>query len=117
MGTPPHGSRLPNAKHLQIDRSKIVDYLLSDENGRGKAGFFRRLGFHPKHWQALAEALKEHGRLNPISSEFDSGFGTRYVVEGPLDSPDHRNPPAHVASIWILEPGARSPRLITAFPA
>ncbi|MBS0215902.1 MAG: hypothetical protein JSR50_09140 [Proteobacteria bacterium] len=45
MGTPPDGKYLPNLEHLRVDRSKIIDYLLSDENGRGKAGFFSRLGF------------------------------------------------------------------------
>ena len=100
-----------------MDRAKIVDYLLSDENGRGKARFFRRLGFHPDRWQELADALRDHARGNPVSAVFDSSYGTRYVVEGSLRSPDGRQPPANIATVWLVEHGAHAPRLITAFPA
>jgi hypothetical protein len=110
-------SRLPNPERLRIDRAKIVDYLLSDENGRGKARFFRRLGFHPDQWEELADALRDQARSNPVSTEFDSPYGVRYVVEGPLRSPDGRWPPALVATVWLVESDTQAPRLITAFPA
>jgi hypothetical protein len=113
-----HVVYLPDPDRLRIDRAKIVDYLLSDENGKGKARFFRRLGFHPERWDVLADALRHQATNNPVSSKVASPYGTRYVVNGSLISPDGRQPPANVATVWLLEPATLlSPRLITAYPA
>jgi hypothetical protein len=61
--------RLPNSEHLQVDRKKIVDYLLSSSHpdGRAKAEFFRRFGFRRERWEVLAVALRRHGGTHPIS--------------------------------------------------
>ncbi|WP_343044066.1 DUF6883 domain-containing protein [Thermomonas brevis] len=118
MGHRPSAIYLPECDRLHIERAKIVDYLLSDGNGRGKAGFFRRLGFHSDRWEELADALRHQASSNPVCSQFDSPYGTRYVVEGSLLSPDGRWPPARIATVWLLESAtSQRPRLITAFPA
>lgn len=59
-------------------------------------------------------ALIEHGKQNPVDSSVESDYGTRYIVEGELDTPDGRTP--HVRTVWIIEPHQTSPRLITAYP-
>ena len=41
---------LPFIDHLHVDQSKIVGYLLNEAKSRGKAAFFRRLGFRVEEW-------------------------------------------------------------------
>jgi hypothetical protein len=108
--------RLPDAEHLRVDREKIVDYLLSASHpdGQTKAEFFRRFGFRQDRWRVLAEALRKQGRSRPIVKAVESPHGTRYSVDGPIESPDGRHP--QIRTVWILEDGGRSPRLITAHP-
>lgn len=107
---------LPNSEQLQVDREKVVEYLLSPTHpdGQAKAEFFRRFGFRHEQWEVLAMALREHGASHPISKTVDSPHGTRYSVDGEIVSPDGRNP--RVRSIWIAEVGSQRLRLITAHP-
>jgi len=108
---------LPFKDSLRVDQSKITGYLLNDATGRGKATFFLRLGFRPENWETLAEALKAQARASPVASVVDSPYGTRYSVEGTIETPDNREPRPRVRTVWILETGAVAPRLITAHPA
>ena len=61
--------RLPNADRAQVDRVKVVNYLLSTEHqhGRDKAAAFLRFGFSPERWEEFAEALRAHGPVHDIS--------------------------------------------------
>lgn len=101
-------------RKLRVDESKIVEYLLSHPNGQGKAAFFLGFGFLPNAWKELAEALKQQAWSNPIASVVDSVYGTRYSVDGELQTPIGRRP--RVRTVWILESGSNEPRLITAHP-
>ena len=74
----------------------------------------RHLGFEPDTWQILAEALREHGRTHEIVRAYETGFGTRSIVEGELNTPDGRRP--RVRSVWQFDEGTIAPRLITAYP-
>jgi hypothetical protein len=107
---------LPNVEHLQVDREKVVGYLLahSHPDGQAKAEFFRRFGFRLEQWDVLAEALRKHGKTYHITKTVESPHGTRYSVDGEIESPDGRNP--RVRSVWILERDSTAPRLITAHP-
>jgi hypothetical protein len=105
---------LPFPQNLRVEESKIVDYLLSHANGRGKAAFFLEFGFRIDAWGELAEALKTQARGNPVAIKVDSAYGARYSVDGLLPTPSGRTP--KVRSVWILEPGSNEPRLITAHP-
>ena len=107
---------LPYSDQLRVDQAKIVDYLLSESNGRGKATFFLQFGFRPDQWSALAEAIKVQARGHAVVLTVDSPWGTRYSVEGPIDTPSGRQPRPRVRTVWILETGSRQPRLITAHP-
>jgi len=108
--------KLPHADQLRVDREKITDYLLSmaHQEGAGKAEFFARFGFHPADWKVLANALRKHGASHPVVKTVASSHGTRYAVEGELESPDGRNP--RVRTVWIVEKGSTAPRLVTALP-
>lgn len=107
---------LPEVERAHVDRAKVVEYLLSrtHPDGRSKAEFFTHFGFKVEAWQVLADALKVVGISNPVAGVVQSLHGTRYTVDGPMQSPDGRTP--RVRTIWIVEPGRPGPRLITAHP-
>ena len=107
---------LPDASRARIDRAKVVDYLFSrtHPDGRSKAEFFARFGFRVEDWQLLADALKAVGISNPVAGVVQSAHGTRYTVDGPIQSPDGRTP--RVRTVWIVEPGRPGPRLVSAYP-
>ena len=108
--------KLPNSAKARVDRRKITDYLLceSHPDGASKAEFFGAFGFRVVDWDVLADALKKHGQENPVVTVIDSPFGPRYTVEGPLEAPDGRRPV--VVTVWIIDKGRTSPRLVTAYP-
>ena len=106
---------LPFANRLRVDKSKIVGYLLSHSNGQGKAAFFVGFGFQLENWETLADALTNLARSNPVAAEVDSPYGTRYSVDGELQTPSGRRP--RVRTVWILDRDSGEPRLITAHPA
>jgi hypothetical protein len=108
--------RLPNAKKARVERGKVVDYLLSESHpdGRSKAAFFLRFGFDQRHWHGLAEALRTHGAANEITRTETSDYGTRYTVDGIIETPDGRNP--MIRTIWIIDNANSEPQLVTAHP-
>ena len=108
--------RLPNAERAVVPQPKITGYLLSlsHRDGRSKAAFFLRFGFSANVWQELAEALRQHAIAHEISGVEDSPFGTRYVIEGMILSPDGRNP--MIRSVWFIEADEEAPRFVTAYP-
>lgn len=62
----------------------------------------------------MAEALKQQGRSNPVVTEVASPYGTRYSVDGELETPSGRWP--RVRTVWIRETNSDELRLITAHP-
>lgn len=108
--------KLPNHERALVPREKITDYLLSPihKDGRGKAAFFSRFGFTPESWQTLAGALLRHAARHEVAKADATPFGTRYVVEGGLETPDGRAPLVRV--VWFVETGEETPRLATAYP-
>ena len=76
--------------------------------------FFARFGFVFGEWAPLADALKQHGQVGTVLKFVESDYGTRYIVEGRLDTPDGRDP--HVRTVWMIEKDGVRPRLITAYP-
>lgn len=108
--------RLPNASLARVDKRKILDYLLRSEHpdGASKARFFARFGFTASGWRLLADALAAHGQRNEVVKVVETPYGTRYIVDGELEVPDGRHP--MVRTVWVLDRGAESVRLITAHP-
>lgn len=74
--------RLPNAERAQVERSKIVDYLLSPTHpiGRSKAKFFRRFGFRDDQWEVMATALRKHAVSHDVVEAVDFAFGRRILL-------------------------------------
>jgi hypothetical protein len=108
--------KLPNAERASVPAQKITGYLLSSSHrdGRGKAEYFSHFGFSVNAWQGLAKALQQHAVDHEVSKVEDSPFGTRYVIEGMILTPDGRN--AVIRSVWFIETGAETPRFVTAYP-
>lgn len=108
--------QLPNVSRARVERSKIVEYLLNENHpdGRSKAHFFQKFGFEARQWSVFADALRNHAARNQVQDRVETPFGMRYVVDGPIESPDGRDP--SVRTVWIIETASSAPRLITAYP-
>lgn len=108
--------KLPNARQARVERTKVVDYLLSESHsdGRSKAAFFLSFGFDRRRWGVLAEALRTHGAANEVVAIEESNYGTRYLVDGIIETPDGRNP--RIRTVWIIDSVNDEPRLVTAHP-
>jgi hypothetical protein len=108
--------RLPNASVAHVERSKILEYLLNEDHREGgsKAHFFRQFGFRRGRWKQFAEALRNHALEHEVRHRAESNYGTRYVIEGALQTPDGRTP--LIRTVWIVDDEATVPRLVTAYP-
>ena len=108
--------RLPNADQAIVDESKVVEYLLSTSHpeGQSKAAFFSTFGFRADRWKTLARALREHGTAGEVTGVSRSRYGTRYNVDGPVETPNGRKP--QVRTVWIVDSERGAPRLVTAYP-
>ena len=107
---------LAQAEFAVVDKRKITEYLLSfnHPSGRDKAVFFHSFGFHLQAWKELSAALVGHAKENKIWAKKKSSFGVKYMIDGPLQTPDGRNP--SVLAIWFVETGENKPRFVTAYP-
>jgi hypothetical protein len=101
----------------RVDRIKIEEYLLHPVNGRGKAAFFQAFGFTALRWHELRDALLDQAQSGVLLDTARSSYGTRYVVCGSLRTPDGRDPPPVVCTVWQADNGLDGVRLITAYPA
>ncbi len=86
--------KLPNLDRITIPEAKLTEYLLSMEHPRRrpKASFFRRFGFPPGMWSVFVSALIIYANLHDVTNVKASPFGTRYTVDGFIETPDRRNP-------------------------
>lgn len=108
--------RLPNHKLAVVPESKIIDYLLSKSHPKGKikSAFFTSFGFRADEWQIFAAALIVHAAENEVANAVMTERGRYYAVEGPLTTPDGRDP--LIRSVWAIELNSPVPRLVTAYP-
>ena len=108
--------QLPHTENAVVAEEKIVGYLLNAQHpdGAGKAKFYESLGFDVSLWQVLADALKDQVEHSPVSRHVDSVHGSKYIIEGPLQTPSGRT--VVVRSVWIIDRGETVPRLVTAYP-
>ena len=108
--------KLPNVNRVQIAKAKVVKYLLSPTHpeGAGKAEFFAAMGFRQEEWRVLADALHRVARDFPVTKSMTSPHGWKYIIEGVLPTPSGQAP--IVRTVWIIDAGADTPRLVTAYP-
>lgn len=107
---------LPNWQNAIIPEAKIRRYLLSSTHpyGRHKATFFKSMGFSSESWEIMVSAIQEHARKSDVVRVDDTEFGTRYIVEGQIRTPNNREPIVRI--VWFVEKGDNHPRLVTAYP-
>lgn len=107
--------KLPNAKSLQVDKTKVIDYLLNLDHkvGGAKAKYFLKRGFTTEAWDLMAENLRLHGRTQTVTETSETRFGRKFTVECQIKTPDGKNP--CILTAWIQE-GDHPPRLVTAHP-
>jgi hypothetical protein len=108
--------KLRGVERADIREAKIVKYLLSTSHraGKSKAAFFMEFGFEPERWEELDRALRQHATDNEVAREEKTRFGTRYVIDGPLQAPDGRM--LNVRTAWFIDNEGDAPRFITAHP-
>jgi hypothetical protein len=108
--------KLQNAQKSVVDAGKITEYLLNPEhpdNG-GKARFFTMLGFSRDEPGDLVAALEKLAGAGSVVNRVDTIHGVKYIVDGRIVSPTGRSAP--VRTVWIVDRGSDSPRLVTAYP-
>lgn len=108
--------KLPGLEKAAVPERKVREYLLSRTHpgGRAKAAFFLGLGFRSGNWRELGKALLRHAAEHEVAACEESRFGTRYVIDGRLNTPGGKHPVVRV--IWFVDRGAGEPRLVTAYP-
>ena len=109
--------KLPNAHLAVVDEDKITGYLLNaahPDNG-GKAPFFLALGFRLDDWRSLAAALRKLAGTTPVAKQLESSHGLKYILDGKMETLSGRSPTVH--TIWIVDRGAETPHLVTAYPS
>ncbi|QQP89019.1 hypothetical protein IGS68_23930 [Skermanella sp. TT6] len=108
---------VPNSHLAVVEESKIKGYLPSENHptGRNKSAYFRSFGFRADSSSIFSDALLLHLGTSDFISATSSEFGTKYIVEGPLLTPDGRNPQIKV--VWFVARSTIIPRLVTAYPA
>jgi hypothetical protein len=108
---------LPNKSRAQVPLEKVTDYLLSETHavGKSKARYFRSYGFTDATASDLAQGLLEIVQNTPVESSERSPYGTKYMVDGELETPN--GDMIQVRTIWIIENDGDTPRFVTAYPA
>jgi hypothetical protein len=108
--------KIPNADRAIIEQQKLVDYLLNTEHHRGgsKAALLAMFGYNVANWARLAADLRKAHLSIDVTVERDTPYGRRYEIRAPLDTPVGR--PLVVRSIWHIDRGTTTPRLITLYP-
>ncbi len=109
-------NRIPYVEICDVDLRKIKEYLLnlSHEEGKSKARFFHCMGFNSEEPEILRKALKSHAITHNIKEQKVSKYGTKYIVQSNLITPDGRNP--KMISVWFVENKENIPKLVTAYP-
>ena len=108
--------KLPNLENAYIPSPKLHDYLLSKTHsvGRWKARFFRALGFDETNVDVLEQRLIAIAHSEEVKDIVPSAHGTKYVVEGSLQTP--AGGLVQVRTVWIIDADQNRPRFVTAYP-
>lgn len=109
-------AKLPNIDATIVADAKLTGYLLDSGHPKGaaKAKFLASFGFSLLRPDEVRQAFLEHARQNDVSGVQQTAFGTIYEIDGPLPSPDGRDPVVRI--VWMQDIGAVAPRLITLVP-
>lgn len=109
--------KLPNRENAYVPLAKLTDYLLSLNHpfGRAKALLLINLGYDNSNANELERGLMTIARESDVAQELPSDYGTKYVIDGLLETPS--GAALDLRTIWIIESGESRPRFVTAYPA
>ena len=101
---------------VQIDASKILDYLLAADHpiGGGKAAYFLAAGYTREAWQRLKADLISIGQDGTLVSSVKTSFGIKSIIDGSVESPSGKQ--IALRTVWIRDQPGTTPRLVTAYP-
>src|SRR5579859_903758 len=107
---------IPNRHLAIVDKTKLTEYLLSPSHPAGwsKAAFLHRFGFDLSNSKRLEESLLRHISNADNAMAMETKFGTKYMIEAGLETPDGRHP--QIRSVWFIETGHEVPKLVTIVP-
>lgn len=108
--------KIPNAEHAVISRAKLFDYLLNVGHRRGgaKARLLVSVGYQREAWQLLEHDLREQHLGEDVAAMSRSDYGVRYEIVAPISTPSGET--LSFRSIWQIDAGTDTPRLITMYP-
>lgn len=107
---------MPNSANADIPDLKLTGYLLSETHpdGMAKARLLRSAGYNQRNSDTLKQDLLAIARNGLVTDVISNEYGTKYVVDGELNSPD--GIVLQMRTIWIVAVGQVRPRLVTLYP-
>ena len=115
MGGRGASSRLPNFQRAIIVADKLKNYLLHPEKGKGKAAFFRSLGYRMQNFRRLKADIQTGLKNNNAHlREKVNPYGHKAYSVNMVLGIDKK---ARVVTGWQIDKGDNKPRFITAMPA
>jgi hypothetical protein len=108
--------KLPNWESAYVPLTKLDLYLLSETHpvGKAKAVLLRNLGYDDNNVDTLQRGLIAIARDQDVAEVMPSEYGTKYVIDGPLQTPG--GTALQLRTVWIIEAGQNRPRFVTAYP-
>ena len=107
---------IPNADRATIAPEKLRDHLLNPDHERGgsKARLLLSLGYRRTQWSVLDSDLRRQHLTLEASAVKHNAYGVSYEIHGPIHTPAGRA--VTFRSVWQIDPGLDTPRLITMYP-
>jgi hypothetical protein len=108
--------KVPNATLAIIEQAKLVSYLLDVDHPQGgtKARLLVSLGYSAANWQQLDSDLRSTHLAEDVVATSLTVWGSRYEIVGPLTGPTGDT--VLFRSVWQIDLGTNTPRLITMYP-
>jgi len=108
--------KVPNADRAVIEAAKIVRYLLDIDHpdGGSKARLLVSLGYSAVDWRQLDADLRSMHLTEDYVVTSVTAWGVRYEVVAPITGPS--SDAVLFRSVWQIDLGTESPRLITMYP-
>jgi hypothetical protein len=108
--------KVPNAAKAVVSRVKLVDYLLDVDHpdGGSKAKLLVSLGYSIHNWVRLEQDLRQMHLTEDVVVVKSTSWGPRYEIVAPLTGPTGDT--VLFRSVWQIDLGTDTPRLITIYP-
>ncbi len=109
--------KIPNSDRAIIELSKLTEYLLNTKHKRGgaKAKLLLQFGYNLENWQQLESDIRKFHLSEDVNVVKETAYGVKYEVSANLLTPSNRQ--LLVKTVWQIDTGTNSPRLITLVPA